>query len=228
MVIHALAAILSCGSVHTANFPRSAVQALVREPDPSWETQLAAIQAMDGRVQDRRSDMHLTLQLQPVNISSSTSQNLLLIHIMYHVCLCALHSSIVPLFSWSATEGASAYTQQLSAQTALQHANAISTYLESVQSAQYDFSRLHGFIGYAAYCASAVHLPFLWCTMSEVRNKAHANLLTNLAILREVGKYWKYVEALVSILMDTLLPTAYSRRDAMFAGYMRCTHRIQS
>jgi hypothetical protein len=123
----------------------------------------------------------------------------LLVHIIYHSCLCALQSSIVPLFSCSTSDGASPYARQLSAQSALQHANAISSLLGAAREVQLDPARMPSFIGYAAYCACAVQIPFLWCSKPEIKQRAHANLLTNLSGIQGIGKHWKFIELLVSL-----------------------------
>ena len=110
--------------------------------------------------------------------------------------LCALHSSIVPLFSWS-TSDAPQYSRQLSAQTAFEHANAISSKLAAIT---FEYSKLPSFVGYAAYCASAVQIPFLWCLRQDVKEQIQAYLRTNQTIIQAIGAHWKLIGLLVRYL----------------------------
>lgn len=180
---------------------------LVKQPEPNDASRLAAIQTLDGRIHEWWSKFPLTLQLTPTNFSSISSTalpRLLLIHTVYHQCLCALHSSIVPLFSWSASDDSCLYARQISGQTALDHANALSALFDTALHYPWDPSRMPSFIGYAAYCACAIQMPFMWCRKPEIKHKAHANVLTNLKTIHLMGKYWKFIALLVRILSPLL------------------------
>ncbi|OBT75851.1 hypothetical protein VF21_04434 [Pseudogymnoascus sp. 05NY08] len=48
------------------------------------------------------------------------------------------------------------------------------------------------FIAYAAYCGCAIQIPFLWCSEPSVREKAHANVRTNIRMIHLSAKYWKF------------------------------------
>jgi len=181
-----------------ANGCRFAVCRLVKQSETNWALRLASIQALDGRTNEWWSKLHQSLQITPAEMPSEIIPSLLLVHIIYHSCLCALHSSIVPLFSWSTSDRASPYARQLSAQSALQHANAISSLLGAAREVQLEPARMPSFIGYAAYCACTVQIPFLWCSKPEIKRRAHANLLTNLGAIQGIGKQWKLIELLVS------------------------------
>lgn len=89
---------------------------------------------------------------------------LLLLQVIYNQCLCSLHSSIVPLFSWSHCEGVFAHEQQLSAQTAFEHANSVSKLQHAPLELDWNARRMPSFVGYAAYSACAIQAPFLWCS----------------------------------------------------------------
>jgi hypothetical protein len=148
-------------SYAVANSCRPAVYQLVKQLETNWVLRLVSIQALDGRINEWWSKLHQSFQIAPAEMPSNIIPSLLLVHIIYHSCLCALHTSIVPLFSWSISDGASPYARQLSAQSALQHANAISSLLGAAREVQLDPARMLSFIGYAAYCACAVQIPFL-------------------------------------------------------------------
>jgi hypothetical protein len=182
-----------------SNSCRYAVYQLVRQSETNWALRLASIQALDGRINEWWSKLHQSLQITSAEMPSNIIPSLLLLQIIYHSCLCALHSSIVPLFSWSTSDAASSYARQLSAQSALQHANAISSLLGAAREVQLDPARMPSFIGYAAYCACAIQIPFLWCSKPEIKQRVHANLLTNLGVIQGIGKHWKFIELLVSL-----------------------------
>jgi hypothetical protein len=182
-----------------ANSCRYAVYQLVRQSETNWALRLASIQALDGRINEWWSKLNQNLQITSAEMPSNIIPNLLLLHIIYHSCLCALHSSIVPLFSWSTSDAASSYARQLSAQSALQHANAISSLLGAAREVQLDPARMPSFIGYAAYCACAIQIPLLWCSKPEIKQRAQTNLLTNLGVIQVIGKHWKFIELLVSL-----------------------------
>lgn len=177
---------------------RSEVQALVKQTNAPWSTHFASLQDLDGRIKQWWARLHCSLRISLVEAPPTMRPNLLLLHVLYHACLVVLHSSIVPLFSWRPSEKASLYARQLSAQTALHHANAISSLLGAAREAQCEPDMMPSFIGYAAYCACAAQIPFLWCVKLEIKQNAHANLLINLGVIRGIGKYWKFIELLVS------------------------------
>lgn len=162
---------------------------------------MTAIQIFDARIHTSWSnlpaDLRLDDQMSLTNVDMEAFQGILLLNIVYHQCFCALHSSIVPLFSWSKGGWDGAYARQLSAQAALDHANKISSLFRATLRLPWDFTKLHSFLGYAAYCACSIQIPFLWCTRPEVKQQAHMNVVTNLNMILIIGKIWKFVQLLV-------------------------------
>lgn len=161
---------------------------------------MSAIQELDSKISNWRSSLLESLELSPASISLTPQETfplLLLIHVMYHQCLCALHSSIVPLFSWSmSTEGFS-YARQLSAQVAFEHANTVSSLIGSVLAHSHDVSLIHSFVGYAAYSACVIQIPFMWCSQQDIRERARRYVVDNLKMIRHLGRFWKYIALLV-------------------------------
>ncbi|KAI1113205.1 hypothetical protein F5Y14DRAFT_227411 [Nemania sp. NC0429] len=175
---------------------RSEVQTLVKQTNAPWSTHFTSLQDLDGRIKQWWARLHCSLRISLCEAPPEMRPNLLLLHVLSHACLVALHSSIVPLFSWRPSEKASLYARQLSAQTALHHANAISSLLGAARDAQCEPDTMPSFIGYAAYCACAAQIPFLWCSKLQIKQMAHANLLINFGVIRGIGKYWKFIELL--------------------------------
>lgn len=128
---------------------------------------------------------------------------LLLIHIIYHQCLCALHSSIVPLFGWSAGDNSCAgdnswaSARQLSAQVAFENACAASALFDSMLSTFPMPGAIPSFAAYAAYCGCAIQVPFMWCSNSTVRERARANFRANARMIHTLATYWKCCSLLV-------------------------------
>ena len=181
---------------------RTAVYLLIKKPETKTALRLAALQELDSRINEWYSSMSPCLALTPASVVStplSIFSRLLLTHIVYHQALCALHSSIVPLYSWSTSDESCLYARQVSAQVALEHANAASALCDAALNRQWDASRISSFVGYSAYCACAIQMPFMWCSDQVVRERAHANVLVDLRMIQLLGKYWKLVAYLVSL-----------------------------
>ena len=87
-----------------ANGCRFAVCRLVKQSETNWALRLASIQALDGRTNEWWSKLHQSLQITPAEMPPNIIPSLLLIHIIYPSCLCTLHTSVVPLFTWSAVQ----------------------------------------------------------------------------------------------------------------------------
>jgi hypothetical protein len=174
---------------------------MIKKPETRIAPRLAALQELDSRINDWWTAMSPSLALTPASVSTAplcVLPRLLLIHIVYHQCLCALHASIVPLYSWSVSDESCLLARQISAQLAFEHANAASELFEAALRRPWDASRIPSFVGYSAYCACAIQMPFMWCANPVVRERAYANVLVDLRMINLVGKYWKFVEYLVS------------------------------
>ena len=185
----------------TDTLARTAVYLLIKKPESKTALRLAALQELDSRINDWYSSMSPSLLLTPISIVStplSILPRLLLIHVVYHQSLCALHSSIVPLYSWSTSDESCLYARQVSAQVALEHANAASALFDAALGRQWDAGGIPSFVGYSAYCACAIQMPFMWCSNPVVRERAHANVLVDLRMIQLLGKHWKLVAYLVS------------------------------
>jgi hypothetical protein len=120
-----------------------------------------------------------------------------LINLVYHQSLCALHSSIVPLFCWSKGDTSQSSARQLSAQIAFEHAGAISTLITAMLSSSCSPSGLPIFVAYAAYSSCAIQIPFFWCSEPTVKSQAKANVERNMKMIQEMSSYWKLASLLV-------------------------------
>ncbi|KAJ9609082.1 hypothetical protein H2200_006853 [Cladophialophora chaetospira] len=171
------------------------VNALLKSPKSPIREMIHAIHVLDHSVSDWWSTVPQTFQLTRQNIPQTETHlipNILLINAVYHQCLCALHSSVVPLFSWSADENDWLSARLLSAQIAFEHACAISAVFEAVLEHHPQLAALPSFVGYAAYGSCAVQIPFLWCSEPLVSARAHTHVQTNLRIIQSIARYWKF------------------------------------
>lgn len=151
---------------------------------------------MDTKISAWRSRLPQSLELNASTVSQLASNilpKLLLIHIVYHQCLMALHASVVPVFSCSKEDDISTSALQLSAQIAYEHASSSSALFQAVLQTVTDLSVIPSYIGYAAYCGCAILIPFLWCTEDTVRDRARANVKTNARIIHSIARYWKFM-----------------------------------
>ena len=180
---------------------RSQVHSLINSPESSTETRITAIHSVDDQISAWWSSIDSSFQLTQKNTSDmhvNIFPKVLLINIVYHQCLCALHTSIVPLFSWSEGDYTWLSARQLSAQIAYEHAGAASSLLESTIANMPDTSSIPSFVGYAAYCGCATQIPFLWCSETAVRERAQTNFRTNVKMIRILAKHWKFCALLVN------------------------------
>jgi hypothetical protein len=173
------------------------VNAFLKSSKSSITETIHAIHTWDNRIAEWWSTVPKTFQLTPEIVPQhglDVLPNVLLINAAYHQCLCALHSSIVPLFSWSADDNDNSWlsARLLSAQVAYEHACAASAVFEAVLEHHPHLSALPSFVGFTAYGSCAVQIPFLWCSDPVVRTRAHANVQTNVRIIQTVGRYWKF------------------------------------
>lgn len=131
---------------------------------------------------------------------------LVLINAVYHQSLCALHASIVPLFSWSSDGGDEdcGVATQISAQIAFEHACAASTMFELILNSS-DASTTPSFVAYAAYCSCAIQIPFLWSSDQAIQELVRANIKVNVQMIHTVGNHWKFAAMLVSDIDEPVI-----------------------
>lgn len=188
-------------TVDIDDFCRSTVVCLIKSPESSLRGKITGIHALDEEVSNWWHELRPDFKLTPSNIGAVPEDalpKLLLLNIVYHQSLCALHASIVPLFCWSAEGGSWSPARQLSAQTAFEHACAASALIDAVLSTYVKLSAMPGFVAYAAYCGCAIQIPFMWCLNASVKERARANVRANVRMIHIMAGYWKVAALLVS------------------------------
>ncbi|KAF4435115.1 hypothetical protein FACUT_7416 [Fusarium acutatum] len=143
-----------------------------------------------------------SFKLDPSTVSSLAWKDLpkvILTNLVYHQSLCALHSSIVPLFCWSKGDRTYSSARQLSAQVAFAHAIGISSLISAILTTGHPLSSMPIFVAYAAYSSCAIQIPFLWCSEPVVRERAQSNIDANVRMIQGMSSYWKLASLLLYV-----------------------------
>jgi hypothetical protein len=173
------------------------VFALIKSPESNISERVTGILALDDDLSAWWQSLRPDFKLNSVNIALlpvDQVSNVLLINLFYHQSLCALHASIIPLFSWSKGDETWTSARKLSAQVAFEHGCEISA-LNALALASGITAR-HTFVAYAAYSGCAIQIPFMWCSNVEVKARADANVRTNIQMIRTMAPYWKFAALL--------------------------------
>lgn len=171
---------------------------LVKSPETSISERVTEIYALDDELATWWQSVRSNWKLTPSTIASITANRLtviLLINLIYHQSLSALHASIVPLFSWGDGDYNWSSARQASAQVAFEHASAASALIAATISMGQ--SVLHTFIAYTAYSGCAIQIPFMWCLNPTVKERAIANVRANTNMIHTIAQYWKFAGLLV-------------------------------
>lgn len=180
---------------------RSSVVSFIKSPDPDLNAKVARIQVLDEELSQWWQGIPDDLVLTPSNIAKVQKDqvpNILLLNVVYHQSLCALHSSIVPLFSWGEGDVSCATARQISAQEAYEHACTASELFDAVLSGYDGVSAMPSFIAYAAYCGCAIQIPFMRSSNYSIGKRARANVGANVKLLQIMASYWRFACLLVS------------------------------
>lgn len=187
---------------HRANIYRCSVVSAVKSKEDNFTSRLQEIYRVENDIstwwQRVPGDMKIEVTGVPI-IKQRELPKMLLVNLVYHQSLCALHSSIVPLFCWSKGDGTYSSARQLSAQVAYEHSCSISNLMKSVLSTDCPVSAMPLFVAYAAYSSCAVQIPFLWCSEVPIRERARGNVEVNIGMIQQMSSYWKLASLLVTL-----------------------------
>jgi hypothetical protein len=115
----------------------------------------------------------------------------------YHLCFCALHSSIVPVFSdFVKNPAVSGSLLRISALESVKHADLILDMATAFMNTRLDPSRLPSIVGFAMFVASAIHFKSL---VAQRKLRAHglARFKAAVSILECLKEYWVVLRGLV-------------------------------
>lgn len=183
---------------------RTLVSSHVKSPDLGIRESIIGIYALDGDLSKWWAELPNGLRLEPSTIASVPKDQLsrvLLLNLVYHQSICALHASIVPLFSWSTADESCFAARRSSAQVAFEHACTASALMNAALLAHPTLYPGHTFIAYAAYSGCAIQIPFMWCSNTAVKQRAAVNVRTNVKVISAMVPCWKFAALLVSRTM---------------------------
>lgn len=122
---------------------------------------------------------------------------LVLIHSLYNLCFCALHSSIVPVFSdFVKNPAVSGSLLRLSALESVNHAVLILDMATTFMNNRLETSRLPSIVGYAMFVASTIHFKSL-VAQGKLRAHGLARFKAAVSILGRLKEYWVPLRGLV-------------------------------
>ncbi|KAF5536616.1 hypothetical protein FMEXI_10215 [Fusarium mexicanum] len=200
---------------------RSSVVSVVRCED-DLNSRLQEIFRVENNISSWWNNVPLTFKLDVSTVSNILQKDLpkiILTNLVYHQSLCALHSSIVPLFCWSKGDKTYSSARQLSAQVAFDHATAISSLISAILNTGHPLSSMPIFVAYAAYSSCAIQIPFLWCSEPSVRERAQSNIDNNVKMIQGMSNYWKLASLLQ--LYVRCLHDVHKRNPPVIAGEPR-------
>ncbi|KAH7191847.1 uncharacterized protein B0J16DRAFT_393909 [Fusarium flagelliforme] len=175
------------------------VVSVVRSKDTTLNTRIPQIFKIESEISTWWQRVPHNFKLDTSTILATDQSSLpktLLTNLVYHQSLCALHSSIVPLFCWSKGDRAYSSARQLSAQVAYEQACTISRLILIILDSGFHISSMPIFVAYAAYSSCAIQIPFLWCSQLEVKGQAQLNVQTNMKMIQGMSSYWKLASLL--------------------------------
>ncbi|KAF5563803.1 hypothetical protein FPHYL_5000 [Fusarium phyllophilum] len=199
----------------------SSVVSVVRS-EADLNSRLQEIFRVEDNISSWWNNVPDSFKLDASSISATPSKDLpkiILTNLVYHQSLCALHSSIVPLFCWSRGDKTYSSARQLSAQVAFYHAVAISTLITAILTTGYPLSSMPIFVAYAAYASCAIQIPFLWCSELSARERAQSNIDANVKIIQGMSSYWKLASLLQ--LYVRCLHDVHKRKPPVISGEPR-------
>ncbi|KAF5974791.1 hypothetical protein FCOIX_8092 [Fusarium coicis] len=199
----------------------SSVVSVVRS-EGDLNARIQDIFGVENNISSWWNEVPVAFKLDASTLSRITRKDLpkiILMNLTYHQSLCALHSSIVPLFCWSKGDSTYSSARQLSAQIAFDHAGAISSLIIAILDTGYPLRSMPIFVAYAAYSSCAIQIPFLWCSELSVRERAQSNIDANVKMIQVAGEP-KYMD--VSALVDFDVDASLAKSSILqFAGMLR-------
>ncbi|CZR39140.1 uncharacterized protein FPRO_05668 [Fusarium proliferatum ET1] len=203
--------------IHGLNLWSSVVSAVRSEGD--LNSRLREIFRVENNISSWWDNVPVAFKLDASTVSSiprNILPKIILTNLAYHQSLCALHSSIVPLFCWSKGDKTYSSARQLSAQVAFDHAIAISSLISAILTTGYPLSSMPIFVAYAAYSSCAIQIPFLWCTEPSVKERAQSNIDANIKMTQGMSSYWKLASLLQ--LYVRCLHNVHKRNPPVISG----------
>jgi hypothetical protein len=131
------------------------------------------------------------------NRENRYSYQLLSVHALYHLCVCTLHSSIVPVFSDIRPDPRiSKKLTRMSAEEAVKHSLKLCNMATEFLGIIPDKSRCPSFSAYAMFVAASIQFKSLGA-QGRLRSDNIGRLYPAISILERVKRIWRPLEGLV-------------------------------
>jgi hypothetical protein len=160
----------------------------------------AGLLELDRRLGQVFENLHPNLQYLSVITFKSPKVDkyrLFALHILYRATNCALHSSVVPLFSNTATNPhASKKAIRLSAEESVKHAAIILDMATAFMSTRPDISRLPSMVGFAMFVATTIQFKSLGA-QRKLQTYGTGRFKAAVFILDRLKLYWDSLNGLV-------------------------------
>lgn len=125
------------------------------------------------------------------------SYQLFSVHVLYHLCVCTLHSSIVPVFSNIPPDPRiSKKLTRLSAEEAVKHSLNLCNMATEFLGIIPDKSRCPSFTAYGMFVATSIQFKSMGA-QGLLRNDSIGRLYPAISILQCVKRIWRPLEGLV-------------------------------
>ncbi|KAH7378875.1 hypothetical protein BKA64DRAFT_240815 [Cadophora sp. MPI-SDFR-AT-0126] len=156
-------------------------------------SRISTLLELDRRLGIIFENFHPDLRYQQADTFTSSkidSYQLFSLHCLYRLCACALHTSIVPLFSEiPLTPLVSKKLVRISAEESVKHAFLILDMASDFLNTRPDISRLPSITGYAMFVACTVHFKSLVAQM-RLQRYGTGRFKGAVCILGQLKKYW--------------------------------------
>jgi hypothetical protein len=162
---------------------------------------LSQLQELDQQLElihdNLNPDFQYTDQSSFANREVRHSYQLFSVHALYHLCVCTVHSSIVPVFSNIPPDPRiSKKLTRLSAEEAVKHSLKLCNMATDFLGIVPDKSRCPSFSAYAMFVAASIQFKSLGA-QGLLRNDSIGRLYPAISILERVKRIWRPLEGLV-------------------------------
>ncbi|EKG10554.1 NmrA-like protein [Macrophomina phaseolina MS6] len=141
------------------------------------------------------------------------------IHSLYYLCVCVLHSSVVPgLGGTSRGSTISTKVLRLSAKEAIDSCFNLASFTKDLLSRRADLSRLWSICGYSAYVSAIVLLRYLHSSARAADQQILESISDQLRILETLKHYWKTLEPMETNVKLRLKLLSNTRKILQSAG----------
>lgn len=160
---------------------------------------LSSMQALDHRLDTLFDKLNSIVQFEaPGPASSVESYLLFVVHCLYHLCVCTLSSSLVPLFSSIASNSqVSKKLSRVSAEETIKHSNALLDIASSFVRNGADVSKLPSMTGFALFVAATVQFKAL-SAQGKLQGRAMERMYPAIRMIQELKGYWRPLAVPVS------------------------------